>query len=126
MTIWPRKAAICAMKAASKTAKRPRPPNPAPAITKRTKTRNNWIPIRLESAVQPPLAALFLYRHPGESRDPADDEIVAIAAINPYIQEKLKENAMAAYQYIYVMKDLTKAYPGGKKVLENIYLSFYP
>ena len=33
---------------------------------------------------------------------------------------------MAAHQYIYVMKDLSKAYPGGKKVLENIYLSFYP
>ena len=33
---------------------------------------------------------------------------------------------MAAYQYIYVMKDLTKTYPGGKKVLENMYLSFLP
>jgi energy-dependent translational throttle protein EttA len=33
---------------------------------------------------------------------------------------------MAAHQYIYVMKDLSKAFPGGKKVLENIYLSFYP
>src|SRR5271156_2465716 len=33
---------------------------------------------------------------------------------------------MASYQYIYVMKDLSKAFPGGKKVLENIYLSFYP
>ena len=33
---------------------------------------------------------------------------------------------MASHQYIYVMKDLSKAYPGGKKVLENIYLSFYP
>jgi ATP-binding cassette ChvD family protein len=33
---------------------------------------------------------------------------------------------MAAYQYIYVMKDLSKAYPGGKKVLEGIYLSFLP
>jgi len=32
----------------------------------------------------------------------------------------------AAYQYIYVMKDLSKAYPGGKKVLEGIYLSFLP
>jgi sulfate-transporting ATPase len=31
-----------------------------------------------------------------------------------------------AYQYIYVMKDLSKAYPGGKEVLKNIYLSFYP
>lgn len=29
-------------------------------------------------------------------------------------------------QYIYVMKDLTKTYPGGKKVLEGIWLSFYP
>ncbi len=33
---------------------------------------------------------------------------------------------MASHQYIYVMKDLTKAFPGGKKVLEGIYLSFYP
>ena len=33
---------------------------------------------------------------------------------------------MASYQYIYVMKDLSKVYPGGKKVLENIWLSFFP
>ena len=33
---------------------------------------------------------------------------------------------MAAYQYIYVMKDLGKAYSGGKKVLEGIWLSFFP
>ncbi|MCA8909728.1 MAG: ATP-binding cassette domain-containing protein, partial [Rhodospirillaceae bacterium] len=33
---------------------------------------------------------------------------------------------MAAYQYVYVMNGLTKAYPGGKKVLENIRLSFLP
>jgi ATP-binding cassette ChvD family protein len=33
---------------------------------------------------------------------------------------------MAAYQYIYVMKGLTKIYPGGRKVLEGIYLSFLP
>jgi energy-dependent translational throttle protein EttA len=33
---------------------------------------------------------------------------------------------MASYQFIYVMKQLSKAYPGGKKVLENISLSFYP
>jgi sulfate-transporting ATPase len=31
-----------------------------------------------------------------------------------------------APQYMYVMKGLTKAYPGGKKVFEDIYLSFYP
>src|SRR5437762_13425959 len=33
---------------------------------------------------------------------------------------------MAAYQYIYVMKGLGKAYPGGKKVLEDVWLSFLP
>ena len=33
---------------------------------------------------------------------------------------------MASYQYIYVMKDLSKAYSGGKKVLEGIWLSFFP
>lgn len=33
---------------------------------------------------------------------------------------------MAAYQYAYVMKGMTKAYPGGKKVIDNMYLSFLP
>jgi sulfate-transporting ATPase len=33
---------------------------------------------------------------------------------------------MAAYQYIYVMKGLSKIFPGGKKVLEDIWLSFLP
>ena len=33
---------------------------------------------------------------------------------------------MAAYQYIYVTNELTKAYGNGKKVLENIRLSFLP
>ena len=33
---------------------------------------------------------------------------------------------MASYQYVYVMKNLTKIYPGGRKVLEGIFLSFYP
>jgi len=33
---------------------------------------------------------------------------------------------MAAYQYIYVMKGLSKIYPGGRKVLGNIWLSFLP
>ncbi len=33
---------------------------------------------------------------------------------------------MAAYQYIYVMQRLTKIFPGGKKVLENITLAFLP
>ncbi len=33
---------------------------------------------------------------------------------------------MASYQYIYVMKGLSKTYPGGKEVLKNIWLSFLP
>ncbi|MEZ5691863.1 MAG: energy-dependent translational throttle protein EttA [Rickettsiales bacterium] len=33
---------------------------------------------------------------------------------------------MASYQYVYVMKELSKSYAGGKEVLKNIYLSFYP
>jgi sulfate-transporting ATPase len=33
---------------------------------------------------------------------------------------------MAAYQYIYVMKGLGKAYPGGREVLRDIWLSFLP
>ena len=31
-----------------------------------------------------------------------------------------------ARQFIYHMQGLTKTYPGGKKVLENVNLSFYP
>ena len=33
---------------------------------------------------------------------------------------------MAAYQYVYVMKGLSKIYPGGKEVLKDIWLSFLP
>jgi energy-dependent translational throttle protein EttA len=33
---------------------------------------------------------------------------------------------MASYQYIYVMRNLTKIFPGGKKVLENVTLAFLP
>jgi ATP-binding cassette ChvD family protein len=33
---------------------------------------------------------------------------------------------MAAYQYIYVMKGLTKIYPGGREVFKDIWLSFLP
>jgi ATP-binding cassette ChvD family protein len=32
----------------------------------------------------------------------------------------------AHHQYIYVMKSLSKAWPGGKKVLDDVWLSFYP
>src|ERR1700756_84843 len=33
---------------------------------------------------------------------------------------------MAAYQYIYVMKGLSKTYAGGREVLKDIWLSFLP
>jgi ATPase subunit of ABC transporter with duplicated ATPase domains len=33
---------------------------------------------------------------------------------------------MAGYQYAFVMKGLTKAYPGGKPVFKDLFLSFLP
>ena len=33
---------------------------------------------------------------------------------------------MASYQYIYVMKGLDKAYPGGREVVKDVWLSFLP
>ncbi|MSP88021.1 MAG: energy-dependent translational throttle protein EttA [Alphaproteobacteria bacterium] len=33
---------------------------------------------------------------------------------------------MAAYQFVYVMKGLSKAYPGGREVLKDIWLNFLP
>jgi ATP-binding cassette ChvD family protein len=33
---------------------------------------------------------------------------------------------MASYQYVYHMHGMSKAYPGGKKILDNVHLSFYP
>ncbi|MGV6873900.1 energy-dependent translational throttle protein EttA [Pseudochelatococcus sp. B33] len=33
---------------------------------------------------------------------------------------------MASFQYVYHMHGLSKTYPGGKKVLDNVHLSFYP
>ena len=35
-------------------------------------------------------------------------------------------SALASNQFVYHMHGLTKAYPGGRKVLENVNLSFYP
>src|ERR1700744_1526411 len=36
------------------------------------------------------------------------------------------EGPVASYQYVYVMKDLTKAFPGGREVFKGITLSFLP
>ncbi len=33
---------------------------------------------------------------------------------------------MASHQYIYVMKNLTKVYPGGREILKGLWLSFLP
>ncbi|MGH6980508.1 MAG: ATP-binding cassette domain-containing protein, partial [Stellaceae bacterium] len=33
---------------------------------------------------------------------------------------------MPAYQYVYVMKGLSKSYPGGREVLKDVWLSFLP
>jgi ATP-binding cassette ChvD family protein len=33
---------------------------------------------------------------------------------------------MASYQYVYVMKGLSKTYPGGREVLRNVTLAFFP
>ncbi|MDR2765919.1 MAG: energy-dependent translational throttle protein EttA [Holosporaceae bacterium] len=33
---------------------------------------------------------------------------------------------MASHQYIYVMKNVSKSYPGGKQILKGAWLSFYP
>ncbi|MBI5162665.1 MAG: energy-dependent translational throttle protein EttA [Magnetospirillum sp.] len=33
---------------------------------------------------------------------------------------------MAAYQYIYVMKNLTKVFPGGREIMKGLWLSFLP
>mgnify|MGYP001411970463 CR=1 FL=1 len=33
---------------------------------------------------------------------------------------------MASYQYSYVMKNLTKSYPGGRDILKGVTLSFLP
>jgi ATP-binding cassette ChvD family protein len=48
----------------------------------------------------------------------------AISPANPH-SETASADAHMAQQYIFQMQGLTKAYPGGKKVFENIWLSFY-
>jgi sulfate-transporting ATPase len=37
-----------------------------------------------------------------------------------------EQGIMASYQYVYVMKDLTKSFPGGREVFKGITLSFLP
>src|ERR1700749_2691930 len=46
----------------------------------------------------------------------------------PYIRREIAslEDRPMARQFIYHMHGMSKAYAGGKKVLDNIHLSFYP
>ena len=48
------------------------------------------------------------------------------SAAHPPETQRQGEAADMARQFIYHMQGLTKAFSGGKKVLENIHLSFYP
>jgi ATP-binding cassette ChvD family protein len=47
-------------------------------------------------------------------------------SLEPRHPPHVLESPMAAYQYIYVMKGLSKTYPGGREVLKDIWLSFLP
>ncbi len=33
---------------------------------------------------------------------------------------------MASYQYVYVMRSMSKTYPGGRQILKDFNLSFFP
>src|SRR5580700_11327183 len=50
---------------------------------------------------------------------------MAISPARP-LEQPSRPGARMAAQYIFQMQGLTKAFPGGKKVFENIWLSFYP
>src|SRR6476646_6090302 len=48
------------------------------------------------------------------------------ASLKPAASSNPEGTPMAGPQYVYVMKGLSKTYPGGKQVLKDIWLSFYP
>src|SRR5579864_8517642 len=60
-------------------------------------------------------------RRCGLSRPPAP----ATTPPNPKRQVSKAARRMAQ-QFVYHMRGLSKTWPGGKKVLENVHLSFYP
>jgi sulfate-transporting ATPase len=72
------------------------------------------------TASAPPIASGpgFRYKTPGPTAVPA----AALSRLCP----KPKEPVMASYQYSYVMKNLSKTFPGGKEVLKGVTLSFLP
>src|ERR1700686_4610617 len=64
--------------------------------------------------------------------------VLAVGASGRYISARFPRNerlcggaeqegrALMARQFVYHMQGLSKVYPGHRKVLENIHLSFYP
>jgi hypothetical protein len=52
-----------------------------------------------------------------------DNDLLSCATYRPGFKFFQGVCAMAR-QFIYVMKGLSKVYPGGKKVLDNVWLSF--
>ncbi len=51
----------------------------------------------------------------------------ALQARRHFVDIDLREHpTMANYQYAYVMKNLSKTFPGGKEVLKGITLQFFP
>jgi ATP-binding cassette ChvD family protein len=51
---------------------------------------------------------------------------LGFASLQPAASSNLEGMPMAGPQFVYVMKGLSKTYPGGKQVLKDIWLSFYP
>ncbi len=50
----------------------------------------------------------------------------ANGGVNPLSVTSTARRQSVSRQFIYHMQGLTKTYPGGKKVLDNVHLSFYP
>src|SRR5215831_10119042 len=48
------------------------------------------------------------------------------AAKFPTKSRDLPQRTPMARQFVYFMQGLSKTYPGNRKILENIHLSFYP
>jgi len=58
--------------------------------------------------------------------DTAPLAIALVSSIIPPNHYHFMKVCTMSVQYVYVMKGLSKAYPGGKKVLNDIWLSFFP
>ncbi len=74
-------------------------------------------------------AALLKRRRTGPDQTHRLQQTPARATYRPSIltlPQTQRIQPMAAYQYIYTMKNLSKTYPGGRELFKNISLSFLP